>query len=27
VVANRTRERRPSGMNWGAYGDVDYGKG
>jgi len=27
MVANRTRERRPSGMTRGAYGDVDYGKG
>jgi hypothetical protein len=27
MVANRTREMRPSGMTRGAYGDVDYGKG
>jgi len=27
MVANRTREMRPSGMTRGAYGDVDDGKG
>jgi hypothetical protein len=27
MVANRTREMRPSGMTRGAYGNVDYGKG
>jgi len=27
MVANRTREIRPSGMKRGAYGNVDYGGG
>ena len=27
MVANRTREMRPSGMTRGAYGNVGYGKG
>jgi hypothetical protein len=27
MVANRTREMRPSGMTRGAYGNVNYGQG
>ena len=27
MVANRTREMRPSGMTRGAYGNVSYGRG
>ena len=27
MIANRTREMRPSGMTRGAYGDVNYGQG
>jgi hypothetical protein len=26
MVANRTREIRPCGMKWGAYGNVSYGR-